>query len=109
MRKLFHGDYSNEGTLSNGRVIHEEGQVRSLSDLVTGKFYYSVRAREGSRTRIQFLRVVNDQWIECKDNSGQTIKISLRDRGVIPYDSGQWNALNYLVSAEKSAGSVQAS
>ena len=76
-------------------------QVTSPEQLVVGRSYRRHHAEGRTYTPSSELGVVRvleepqGRWVKV-ERSDMTFDYSLADMGVIPYDSGYWNATNWL-------------
>jgi len=91
-----------------GQVIHDPNQVKSPNELREGGFYRDCNVRSQRPGAVLELLAINSPceiWIKVrrhvKGSKSRENSISIRDRGIAPYDDGTWNPDNYLVPVEK--------
>ena len=91
---------------SKTQIIHDPKQVKSPEELEVGKVYIAVSRGAILRYKCEIIKSVGkDTWIEVNEiePNGSKVKkrISLADRGIMPYENGLWNSANYFIPEEK--------
>lgn len=92
---------------SRERAIHDPRQITSQEQLEVGKKYIMQHVERSERGEegflIQILSAPEKGWVRIrtlfKGAKPYESEISLADHGVLTYDSGYWNIVNYLVPA----------
>ncbi len=86
--------------------ITREGQITSVGSIVPGMIVAGINDRYGTRImRVNgFAKDKKFILVEYLSSVGGGVissEASLADRGVIPYDNGRWNEMNWLRAATK--------
>ena len=86
------------------KVIHDERQVRSVDELVVGKYYVRFYKNGGDRSNFRLLDLDIPKGLASiqilRDSYSYKYQAYLNDMGIIPYDNGLWNKFNYVVPAD---------
>ncbi len=92
--------------LPRTQIIHDERQILNPTQLRVGQVYNSMHVDETGETRILSryrLVSIDPSWEGAVVEDimyNYSKRISLADRGLIPYENGRWNEYNYLLPAE---------
>ena len=92
--------YKKESGVVKERPDFGDKQVKQVSEIECGKKYIE-HYRCGSSIITLIQRKGDTKWMEIRTDSGYITDYSLADCGVIPYESGAWNAANWLEKLEK--------
>ena len=86
-------------------IVHRPDQITDPGQLTAGGVYLFIHNRAGAEIHqydFEFISFEGEGKIRIRVlPGGREESVSLADRGVIPYENGVWNPVNYIVPADE--------